>query len=152
LPAISPSYLYTFIALLAVSSLLVFSFTAYANTMRSSSELGQLKNLVGYIAARGTELLTLAMAANATTESFVQMPSSVGDELYWLQLHNDSENAWVEGGFGSVPLGGSILRVYLPGEVAAIGYFIGGRGAARLNCESGVGIMQLRLANVDVGD
>jgi hypothetical protein len=152
LPTISPSYLYTFIALLAVSSLLIFSFTAYATTMRSSSELGQLKNLMDYIAARGTELLTLAMTTNATVESFVQMPTSIGAEQYWLQLHNDSENAWVEGGFGSTPLEGSVLHVYLPKEAAAIGYFIGGRGAARLNCDSSVGTMQLRLANANVGD
>jgi hypothetical protein len=150
-PAITPSYLYTFIAMIAVSTLLVASFMAYANALRASSETTQLENLMDNIAAKSTELLTLTLATNASAETFIQMPTAIGEKQYWLQLHNDSERAWLEGGFGSIPVEATETRVYLPKEATANGFYIAGYGAAHLKCENHAGFLQITLVSSNVG-
>lgn len=147
MPSITPGYLYTIIALIAVSTLLSVAFLAYTNAFRASSEMKQLKNLMDYVAAKGTELLTLASTSNATTETFVQMPATIGDRQYWLQLRNSSAEAWLEGGFGNVPTEGTDLRVYLPQRTSADGYYLAGYGAAYLNCSETSGVFQLNLTS-----
>jgi hypothetical protein len=152
LPSITPSYLYTFVALIAVSSLLIFSFMAYAEALRASSETRQLKNLMDYVSAKNTELLILTLATNATSEVFLPMPTSIGNKQYWLRLCNDSDKAWLEGGLGNVPMEGTELRVYLPEEASATGYYIGGYGAVHLKCYLNMGVPQILLTNRSDGD
>lgn len=152
MPSITPSHLYTFVALIAVTSLLTFSFMAYAEGLRVSSEMRQLKNLMDYVSAKCTELLTLASATNATSEAFLPMPVSIGNKQYWLKLHNDSEKTWLEGGLGSTPVEGTELRVYLPKEASATGYYIGGYGTARLRCYSNVSVPHVMFTNSGSGD
>jgi len=152
LPSITPGYLYTFVALIAISSMLIFSFMAYADTLRAPLEVKQLKNLMDYMAAKGTELLTLTSATNATTETFLQMPTRIGDRQYWLRLRNDSAKTWLEGGFGSTPTEGNELRVFLPKEVLAAGYYKGGYGAAHLKCHISDGLPQIILSSSNEGD
>lgn len=147
MPAITPSYLYTFVALIAVSSLLVFSFADYTNALRSSSELKQLRNLLDCVAAKGTELIVLSQTTNASTEAFVQMPSSIGNKQYWLRLRNDSVKAWLEGGLGDEPVSETELRVYIPKKTSATGYYIGGYGAVRLECSLISGTPHIQLAD-----
>lgn len=152
MPSITPSYLYTFAALIAVSSLLVFSFMAYADALRVSSEVKQLKNLMNYVATKNTELLTLALTTNATTETHLQMPAAIGNKQYWLQLHNDSKKAWLEGGLGNMPIQETELRIYLPKEASATGYYIGSYGAACLKCYVNAGVLQLQLTSSSESD
>lgn len=152
MPSITPSYLYTFAALIAVSSLLVFSFMAYADALRVSSEVKQLKNLMNYVAAKNTELLTLALTTNATTETHLQMPVVIGNKQYWLQLRNDSKKAWLEGGLGNMPIEETELRIYLPKEASATGYYIGGYGAACLKCYVNADVLQIQLTSSSESD
>jgi hypothetical protein len=152
LPSITPSYLYTFVALMAVSSLLILSFMAYAEALRVSSETRQLKNLMDHVSAKSTELLTLTLATNATSEAFLPMPASIGNKQYWLRLCNNSGKAWLEGGLGNVPMEGTELRVYLPKEASATGYYIGGYGAVHLRCHSNVSVPQILFINSGDGD
>jgi hypothetical protein len=147
LPSITPGYLYTIIALIAVSTLLSVAFLAYANAFRASSETKQLKNLMDYVAAKGTELLTLALTTNATAETFVQMPTTIGDKQYWLQLKNNSAEAWLEGGFGNTPTEATDLKVYLPQRTSAGGYYLAGYGAAYLECHARNSMLQLNLTS-----
>lgn len=147
MPSITPSYLYTLVALIAISSLLVFSFMTYAEAIRFSSEAKQLKSLMNYVTAKGTELLTLTLTTKASAEAYLQMPTTVGNKYYWLQLRNDSEKVWIEGGFGNIPKEGVELRVYLPKEASAQGYYISGYGAACLKCYFEAGVPQIQLAN-----
>ncbi len=150
MPTIAPSYLYTFLAMIAVSTILVLSFMTYVSALRISSEAGQLSNLMDHLAAESTDLLTLALVTNTTIETFVQMPTLIGEKQYWLQLRNDSSTAWLEGGFGNQPIDGAALRVYLPQEASATGSYIGGYGAARLECEMNAGYLRIRLAGSSV--
>ncbi|MBX5328890.1 MAG: hypothetical protein QHH18_06845 [Candidatus Bathyarchaeota archaeon] len=152
MPSITPSYLYTFVALIAISSMLIFSFMAYGDALRAPLEVKQLKNLMGYVAAKGTELLTLASTTNATTETFLQMPTKIGDRQYWLRLRNDSAKTWLEGGFGNTPTEGNELQVSLPKEALATGYYKSGYDAAHLECRISDGILQLFLSSQSEGD
>ena len=152
MPTITPSYLYTFVALMAVSSLLIFSFMAYAEALRVSSETRQLKNLMDHVAAKSTELLTLTLTTNATSEAFLPMPASIGNKQYWLRLCNNSEKTWLEGGLGNMPIEGTELRVYLPKEASATGYYIGGYGAAHLKCYSNASVPRILFINSGDGD
>jgi len=152
LPSITPSYLYTFVALMAVSSLLIFSFMAYAEALRVSSETRQLKNLMDHVAAKSTELLTLTLATNATSETFLPMPTSIGNKQYWLRLCNNSDKTWLEGGLGNIPIEGTELRVYLPKETSATGHYIGGYGAVHLKCYSNVSVLRILFINSGDGD
>jgi len=151
LPSITPSYLYTLIALMAVSSLLVFSFMAYVDALRFSSEVKYLRNLMDYVATKSTELLTLTLTTNTTADTFLQMPATVGNKQYWFLLHNDSAKTWLEGGFGNTPLNGTDLRIYLPEEASATGYFISGYGAAHLKCYISSGVPQIQLTSSSEG-
>jgi hypothetical protein len=92
---------------------------AYADTIRVFSETEQLKNLMDYVAAKSTELLTLTLTTNATAEAFLQMPAAIGNKQYRLQLRNDSAKAWLEGVFGNMPVEGTEMSVYLPKEARA---------------------------------
>jgi hypothetical protein len=152
MPAITPSHLYTFFAMMAVSSLLIFSFMAYANALRASSERTQLKSLMNSVAAKCTELLTFTLTANASAEAFIQMPARIGEKRCWLQLCNDSTKAWLAGGLGDTPLEKADLQVALPKEVNASGYFIGGCGSAHLKCYLNNCVPQLELSCSSDGD
>jgi hypothetical protein len=132
---------------MAVSSLLLFSFMAYTDALRLQPEVMQLKNLMDHVAAKGTELLTLTLTTNATVEAFLQMPASIGNKQYWLRLRNDSAKAWLEGGLGDTPTDETELRVYLPKEASATGYYVGGYGAAYLRCRLNAGVPQLQLTS-----
>lgn len=147
MPSITPSYLYTFVALIALSSLLIISFMAYAEALRTSSETRQLKNLMDHTAAKSIELSTLTLTSNATSEAFLPMPASIGTKQYWLRFRNDSARTWLEGGLGNVPVEGTGLRVYLPTEASAAGYYMGGYGAAHLECYLNVSIPQILLTS-----
>jgi hypothetical protein len=138
--------------MIAVSSLLIFSFMAYAEAIRFSSEARQLKNLLDHVVGKSTELVTLTLATNATAESFLQMPTSIGNRQYWLGLHNDSKSSWIEGGFGNIALEGTDLRVYLPKEATATGSYVSAHGAAHLSCNFSAGVPQLRLENSNEGN
>jgi len=104
------------------------------------------------VAAKGTELLTLTLATNATTETFLQMPTTIGNKQYWLQLRNDSTQSWLEGGFGNTPTQGTEIRVYLPKGNSATGSYKGGYGAAFLRCYVSGGIPQIFLSSSSESD
>jgi hypothetical protein len=105
-----------------------------------------------YVAAETTELITLSLTANATAQTYLQMPTTIGDKQYWLQLRNDSVKAWLEGGFGNLPMEGTELQVYLPKEVWATGYYVGGYGAIQLGCYFEAGVLRIQLTSVSEGE
>jgi hypothetical protein len=148
MPAITPGYLYTFFAIIAVSGILLVSFMNYANALRFSSEVGKLKDLMDSIAAKATELISLTKATNATTEAYIQTPATIGDRQYWLMLRNDSSKVWLEGGLGNTPREGAGVRVYLPSMALAYGCYVSGYGAVLLKCSANheVGIPEVRLS------
>jgi hypothetical protein len=146
LPAIAPSYIYAFFALIAVSTILISSFSAYAATLRTIPEMEQLENMVNHVASKGYELITLTTTTNASSEAVLQLPAAVGNKQYWIRLRSESSNAWVEGDLGSISERTVTNRVYLPKTVSASGNYLSGYGAVVLECSVNGPIISLHLS------
>jgi len=134
MPTIAPSYIYAFFALIAVSSILISSFAAYASTLRAIPEMEQLKNLLSHVTSEGYKLVALTNATNSTSEAVLQLPSTIGNKHYWIRLRSESSRAWVEGSLGLIHEGNVTNRVYLPKTVTVFGNYSSGYGPAVLEC------------------
>lgn len=148
MPAITPGYLYTFFALIAVSSILLASFMDYANAIRFSSEVWKLKDLMDHVAAEATKLLTVALTTNVSAETYIQAPATLGRQQYWLALRNDSARAWLEGGFGATPTESGVLRVFLSCKAEVSGRYVSGYGAIRLTCFTGAACPRIVISGL----
>jgi type II secretory pathway pseudopilin PulG len=148
LPSILSSHIYTLVGLTIVGALLIATVNSFTTTLRTASENEQLKNLLSQIAAKAKELLTTVAATNASTQIFLQMPTSIGYKQYWLQARNDSTNAWLEGALGPKTENGAAYRVYLPHGTSASGYYTGGYGPAILESCRNATVLQLKLSSL----
>jgi hypothetical protein len=146
LPSIIPSYLYMFAAMIAVGTLLIFSFNSYAATLRSVPETEQLDNLLNHVAAKATELLTQTKT-DSNARITLNLPIRIGDRDYWIRLQNDSIQSWVEGGFGEIWNDTVSHKVFFPNRPAVAGHYISGFGAAVLKCYMNGSVLQLLLTN-----
>jgi hypothetical protein len=117
----------------------------YAGALRFSSEVKQLRHLMDRVAAKSTEMIALTLTTNTSIEAHLQMPTLIGNNQYWLQIRNDSQNTWLGGGFGGTPAIGTDLHVFLPKEAVGTGYFVGGYGAVRLRCYLDAGVPRIVL-------
>jgi len=147
-PSTLSSHIYTMIALAAVGTLLVATLYSYTNSLKTTSEIEQLKNLLDHVATKATELLTVAAATNSSTRVFVQMPATIGYQQYWLRGGNDSSNSWLEGSLGEIADNEAAYQVFLPKGSSVSGYFVGGYGAAVLESYMNGSIPQLNLASL----
>jgi len=132
MPSTIPGHIYTMIALAVVCSLLVATVNSYTASLRNASEIEQLRNLLSQVAAKGSELVTLAASANLSAHVSVQLPAAIGTQQYWLRARNDSSNAWIEGALGQMIDEAVPNRAYLPRGTSVSGYYISGYGAAIL--------------------
>jgi hypothetical protein len=146
MPAIAPSYIYAFFALISVSSILISSFAAYATTLRTIPEMEQLRNLLEFVAAKGCELVALTAATNSTSKATIQLPSSIGSKQYWIRLESDSSKAWVEGALGEIHEGRVVDRIYLPKAISVSGNYSSSYGPGVLECYMDVSTVHLRLS------
>ncbi len=147
MPSVVTSYIYTFVALVAVSALLIFSVNSYSYTLRAESEQNQLQSILTGVAAKANEILTLVETTNASLTVNLNMPTTIGDEYYWLRLRNDSSKAWVEGALGEYHEDAVGLQVFVPNHVVMSGYFISAKGIATLRGIVNGSIPQLTLAS-----
>jgi len=148
LPSIIASHIYTMVALSAIAALLVATLNSYTTTLKTTSEIEQLKNLLSHVAAKGNELLTVAKVTNSTARLFLQLPTAIGYQQYWMRANNDSSSAWIEGSLGQITGYSAPYRVFLPIGTAASGDFIGGYGAAVLDSYLNGSTPQLRLGSL----
>ncbi len=145
MPAIAQSYIYSFFALIIVSTLLISSFATYTTTLRTIPEKEQLENLLNHVASEGYKLITLTTATNSTAEALLQLPATLGTKHYWIKLRNESSKAWVEGALGSIHEGIGTNRVYLPKTVSASGNYSSDYGPAVLECHNNSSTISLCL-------
>jgi hypothetical protein len=61
----------------------------------------------------------------------LDVPSSVGNQRYWIRIQNDSSNAWVETGYGALVLSSEQIS-FIPAELDASGIYQSGSGLAKL--------------------
>jgi len=148
LPSTIPSHIYTMIALAVVGALLVASINAYTTTLKTTSEIEQLKNLLNVVAAKGMELLTITASTNSSTQVFLQLPTTIGYQQYWMRAGNDSSTTWIEGNLGQITDIEGPNRVFLPEGTSASGSFAGGYGQAILKSYMNGSTPQLNIASL----
>lgn len=136
------------VALAAVSALLIATINSFTTTLKATSEMEQLKNILSHVAARGNELLTIASATNSSTRVFLQLPATIGYQQYWIRASNDSQSTWIEGNLGQITKINAPNRVFLPQGASATGSYVSGDGPAVLESYMNGSIPQLNLASL----
>lgn len=145
--SIAASHLYMFLAFVTIGALLISTFNSYSTILRSVPEQEQLKNLLERIVSEGNELLTLTLITNSNESLFLDLPSKIGYNQYWMRIRNDSAKAWVEGCFGQIWNGKSAHKVTFPCQFSASGCFLSGYGVAKLECYLNNSVPQLCLSS-----
>jgi hypothetical protein len=146
MPSIIPSYIQMFVAMIAVGTLLIFSFNSYAATLRFIPETEQLDNLLNYVAAKATELIT-STQTDGSTQFYLNLPLRIGDQQYWIRLQNDTLQSWVIGGFGTYWNITSSHKVFLPGKPIVTGHHLSVYGPAVLKSWVNGSVRQLFLTS-----
>jgi hypothetical protein len=100
-------------------------------------------------AAKGNELLTLAIATNSTVRTIIQLPATIGNQEYWIRVRNDTSNAWIEGALGQIRENRTTYQVFLPRKASTSGYYMSGYGSAMLECYMNGSILQLNLNSAE---
>ncbi|MEM2988222.1 MAG: hypothetical protein QXK26_04200 [Candidatus Bathyarchaeia archaeon] len=143
--SLASSHLYMFLATVAVGTILISAFNSYSTTLRSIPEEKQLRNLLEYVASEGNKLVTLTLLTNSSESLFLNLPSKIGANQYWIRIRNDSTSAWLEGCLGQSWNGTPAEKVYFPCRFSASGHYLSQHGVARLECYMNGRILQSRL-------
>ncbi len=133
MPSIIPGYVYSLFAALIVGSIIVYCCSVATLNIRTEATNQQLTNIQNYVAAQSLTLIGHTTSNNQNTTQFLEIPSQIGNQLFWISLANDSSGAWIESGYGST-ITGSSIHVEIPAKVMAEGSFISGSGRPVLQC------------------
>ena len=146
MPSIIPGWVYTLFAALIVGTIIVSACSLVTVNVKNEAENQQLTNIDEYVATQSLILLTHTTQDNQNVTQFLDLPSSVGNQMYWVYISNDSSGAWVSSGFGST-VGLSQPRIYIPAAVAASGVFISSYGRAFLQTCCAKQTLSLKLSS-----
>jgi len=133
MPTIIPGYVYSLFAALVVGTIVVSSCSLSTVNIRNEAQDQQLVNIDKYVATQGLTLLTHVVEDNQNITQFLEIPSQIGNQRFWIRITNDSSGSWVESGFGTAAFQ-SDRRIYIPAEITASGIFVSGSGRAVLQC------------------
>ncbi len=133
MPTIIPSYVYALFAALIVGAIIVYSCSLVALNIKNQASMHQLRNIDEYVATQSLVALSHTIEENQSSTQFIDVPSQVGNQIFWIQISNDSSSAWVESGFGTT-VTSSDLHIDIPAAVNASGTFVSGSGRAILQC------------------
>lgn len=139
--------MYMLVAMTAVGTLLIFSFSSFATILRSIPEAENLDRLLSGVATKATELLT-TVNLDSSIQVHLDLPTRIGNREYWIRLDSNNLQSWVEGGLGKIWNSPSPRRIFLPGNQSAFGYYTSDYGPAILECHMNGSIPQLVLSNV----
>ncbi len=134
MPSIIPGWVYSIFAALIVGTIIVYACSIATLNVKNQANIQQLKNIDEYVATQSLLLLSHTTENNQNTTQFLDIPSSIGNQRFWIQIANDSSGAWVESGFGTT-LSSNNLQMNIPADFDASGYFISGSGRAKLQCQ-----------------
>jgi hypothetical protein len=135
MPSNIPSYVYSLFASLIVGAIIVASCSLSMLNVKNEAENQQLTNIDQYVATQSLTLLAHATESNQNITQFLDVPTQVGNQIYWIRIASDSSGAWVESGFGTT-INLSQPRIYIPAQVSASGVFISTYGRAFLKLSS----------------
>lgn len=133
MPTIIPGYVYSLFAALIVGTIVLSACSVPALNIRNEASTQQLSNIDEYVATQSLTLLSHTTAEKQNSTLSLDIPSSVGNELFWIRLSSDSSGAWVESGFGDNATTAR-TRMPIPAAVEASGTFVSSYGRARLEC------------------
>ena len=134
MPSIIPGWVYSMFAALIVGAMIVYACSISTINVKNQANSQQLKNIEEYVATQSLSLLLQTTENNQNTTQFLDIPSSIGNQRFWIRIANDSSSAWVESGFGTT-LSSNSLQMNIPANFDASGYFISGSGRAKLQCQ-----------------
>jgi hypothetical protein len=143
---IIPSYVYSLFAALMVGTIIVSACSISMLSVKNDAKKQQLSNIDKYVATEGIALLTYASQNSQNITQFLDLPSQIGNQIYWISIENDSSGAWVESGFGTSVIQ-SETQIYIPANIAASGTFISSFGRAFLHCYSNNQTITLTLSS-----
>lgn len=133
MPTIIPGYVYSLFAALIVGTIIVTSCSVATLSIRNNAQNHELTNINEYVAAQSLSLMAHTIGANQNSSQFLEMPTAIGAQRFWVSIQNDTSGAWVQSGFGVVP-NVSQPKFYIPAEVNASGVFVSGSGRPMLQC------------------
>jgi hypothetical protein len=133
MPSIIPSYVYSLFAALIVGTIVLYACSLSIVNIRNEAATQQLSNIDEYVATQSLSLLSHTTEDKQNSTLTLDIPSDIGNEIFWVRINNDSSNAWVESGFGTNATV-SQTRMCLPVTVVASGTFVSGSGQALLEC------------------
>ncbi len=133
MPSIIPGYVYSIFAALIVGAIIVYACSIATLNVKNQASTQQLKNIDEYVATQSLTLLSHTTIDNQNTTLYLDIPSSIGNQRFWMRITNDSSGAWIESGFGT-NVSSNNLPMSIPADVAASGSFISGSGSAKLLC------------------
>ena len=134
MPSIIPGYVYSIFAALIVGAIIVYACSISSLNIKNQANTQQLKNIDKYVATQSLSLLSQTTENNQNTTQFLDIPSSIGNQRFWIRIANDSSGVWVESGFGTT-VNSNNLQMSIPANIDASGYFISGSGRAKLQCQ-----------------
>jgi hypothetical protein len=134
MPSIIPGWVYSIFAAVIVGAIIIYACSISTLNVKNQANTQQLKNIDEYVATQSLSLLSHTTENRQNTTQFLDIPSSIGNQRFWIRIANDSSGAWVESGFGTTPNSNN-LQVNIPANFVASGYFISGSGRAKLQCQ-----------------
>ncbi len=133
MPSIIPGWVYSLFASLIVGVIIVASCCLATANVKNEAESQQLTNIEQYVATQSLLILSHVTQDNENVTQYLDLPTQVGNQVYWICIANDSSGAWVGSGLGStVNLNPS--GVCIPAQVVASGAFISTYGRPLLQC------------------
>jgi hypothetical protein len=138
---------YSIFAALIVGAIIIYACSISTLNVKNQANTQQLKNIEEYVATQSLSLLLYTTENNQNTTQFLDIPSTIGNQRFWIRIANDSSGAWVESGFGTT-LSSNSLQMNIPANFDASGYFISGSGRAKLQCQFENQIATLTLTRV----
>ena len=123
MPSIIPSWVYSIFATIIVGTIIVYGCSISTLNIKNDAQNQQLVNIDEYVATQTMNLVTSSTQNNQNITQFLNLPTQIGNQPYWIAIVNDSSNAWVESGFGTT-VSYSQPHVCIPAQVAASGTFV----------------------------
>lgn len=132
MPSIIPSYVYSIFAALIVGTIIVSTVSLSMSNIKIEAENQQLTNIDQYITAQILNIVSQMKNNQVSTEQ-LSLPPQIGDQIYWVNIANNSAGAWVQAGYG-ITVNPNQPKAYIPAHIAASGYFVSSYGRAVLEC------------------
>jgi hypothetical protein len=102
--------------------------------------------VLNYVAAKATELMT-STQIGTVAQFYLNLPTGIGNQQYWILLQNDTVQSWLMAGFGTDWNITSSYEAFLPGISIASGHHLSIYGPAVLESWMNGSVRQLFLTS-----